>query len=160
MNDIESQEIIRMVESNWHFDLGTARAMWRTELLMWDPETAIRALSLLGRKQSYKIVLADLVETMEMIARKKQEKAREEANRQAERRGLTDARRFARPEWTFVWAWSRFYRDPRETRYFPQQEAPPTESMTTADYDALRAEWIDAGSPRLSVREREMVQSP
>lgn len=160
MNDIESQEIIRMVESNWHFDLGTARAMWRTELLMWDAETAIGALGRLGRKQSYKIVLADLVETMEMIARKKQEKAKEEAKAQAEKRGLANPSTYARPEWTFVWAWCRFYRDPRETRYFPQQDAPPNESVTTADYESLKAEWVEAGRPRVSVRGEEMVSSP
>lgn len=151
MTDREAQELIRMVESNWHFDLGTARALWRTELMMWPADTATQALGELAAKVGYKINLHDIVETMEMLDNKRKRAEKEEADRLSRERGLKEASRYARPEWTFVWAWARFYRDPREDRLLPQQDGPPDMAMTTAEYETLREEWVAAGEPKHSV---------
>lgn len=57
---------------------------------------------------------------------------------------------YAPPEWTLVWNWARNYRDPKDERGFPQMQdwADPENTMTTSDYEALRAEWVAAGSPK------------
>lgn len=147
----EAQDLIRMVESNWHFDLGTARGMWRDELVMWDAAVATKAIALLGRKANYKIRLADVVETMDMLKRKEREKVEEERKRVADERGLKEGRRgYATPEWVWVWGWCRNYREPREWRDFPQMGdyASPLNSLTMEEYEALREEWATAGSPK------------
>lgn len=52
-------------------------------------------------------------------------------------------------EWLHVWSWSRFLREPRNLRFFPQQEVPdPSECMSMTEYEKLRDEWIAAGSPK------------
>lgn len=58
------------------------------------------------------------------------------------------------PEWVQVWWWARHIRIPRELRDFPQQhDWHNSPTMATVDYDALRAEWAAAGSPRIGVGE-------
>lgn len=56
----------------------------------------------------------------------------------------------AAPEWVWVWSWARLIRDPQEGRMFPQQESQsdPTTIMTTDEYEELRKEWLQAGSPK------------
>lgn len=155
MSDREAQELIRMAESNWHMDLGPARAMWRTELMMWDSETATNALAYLARRVGYKLKLSDLVETMEMMVRRKNEAARAEANRLANERGLREPRAYETPEWVWVWLWANNYRDPSISgRGFPQQGdwTDPRATMTTTEYEALHQEWVDAGSPHGKVK--------
>ena len=161
MTDRDAQDLIRMIESNWHFDLGTARRLWRTELMMWDADLAVKALAHLARRQSYKIVLADLVQTLEMLNRN----LKQEAKQAADARAIETGRRgYAPPEWVLVWAWARAKalavwekartkQSERTLRSFPQQSdwADPRETMTTAEYEALREEWIAAGSPREKV---------
>jgi hypothetical protein len=151
-----------MIESNWHFDLGTARTLWRTELMMWDADLAVKALANLARRQSYKIVLADFVETLEMLNRN----LKQEAKRAAAARAIETGRRgYAPPEWVLVWSWARgkalaawekarTKQPDRTLLSFPQQGdwADPRKTMTTAEYEALREEWIAAGSPREKVR--------
>ena len=151
MTEADAQALIRMVESNWQMDLGTARGMWRTELLMYDAETVTKAVGMLARKVSYKIRLADVVETADMLIKKRNQDAREEANRRAEERGIKEGKRgYATPEWVWVWLWARNVRGPREHRSFPQQAefTDPMNTMTTTQYDELLAEWKTAGSPK------------
>ena len=52
------------------------------------------------------------------------------------------------PEWVYVWSWARFKRQPRNLRFFPQQAPHVEEHMTHDEYEALRQEWVDAGSPK------------
>lgn len=53
------------------------------------------------------------------------------------------------PEWVHVWSWSRFMREPRNLRFFPQQDVPdPTECMSLDEYEKLQQEWIAAGKPK------------
>ena len=50
------------------------------------------------------------------------------------------------PEWVWVWNWCRDMRKPRNYVPFPQQDQP--DSMSVAEYEQLRDEWIAAGSPK------------
>jgi len=56
----------------------------------------------------------------------------------------------AAPEWVWVWSWARLDRSPTESRMFPQQEGhcDPAHLMSTDDYEELRKEWEEAGSPK------------
>lgn len=59
-------------------------------------------------------------------------------------------RREATVEWVWVWSWCRTERQPRNLRAFPQQHgfADPADMMTNEEYEALREEWVAAGSPK------------
>lgn len=63
---------------------------------------------------------------------------------------LMEKRGVAAPEWVWVWSWARLMRQPRNLRMFPQQESQtdPTTVMTTDEYEELRKEWKEAGSPK------------
>lgn len=151
MNERDAQDLIRMVEANWHMDLGPARGMWRTELMMWDAELATRALAHLGRRQSYKINLADYVQTLEMLNRN----LKADAKRKADAKAIEEGRRgFAPPVWVMVWKWVRNHRTPSDDRSFPQQDywADPNNVMSMEDYEGLREEWEAAGSPKTALR--------
>lgn len=152
MNDREAQELVRMIESNWHFDLGEAgRKMWRQEIMLYDAELAAKSLAHLARRASYKITLADLSQTLEMFARN----LRADELRAADAKALTEGRRgYATPEWVWVWKWARQVREPTEDRAFPQMRdfADPQTVMPTADYDGLRDEWLAAGSPKEKIK--------
>lgn len=53
------------------------------------------------------------------------------------------------PEWVSVWSYCRFLREPRNLRYFPQQDVPdPQECMSMDEYETLQKEWVSAGSPK------------
>lgn len=54
------------------------------------------------------------------------------------------------PEWVYVKSWCWRTRAPRNVRSFPQEEgyADPQGMMTLPEYEALRAEWVAAGSPK------------
>jgi hypothetical protein len=148
MRDSQAQEIVRMIESNWHFDLGDGgRRMWRQEIMLYDVELATKAVVHLAKRQSYKITMADLSQTLEMFARN----LRQEAKDKEDTKALEEGRRgFATPEWVWVWMWARNERDPAEERPFPQMQdyGDPTQMMRTEDYNSLRDEWETAGSPK------------
>lgn len=57
----------------------------------------------------------------------------------------------AAPEWVYVWLWSRNARKPRQLRPFPQQEGwcEPDGMLSKDEYEELRGEWEQAGSPKL-----------
>ena len=155
MNERDAQDLIRMIESNWHFDLGPARSMWRTELMMWDADLATKALVYLGKRQTYKINLADFVQTLEMLNRN----LKDEVRRAADAKAIEQGRRgYAPPEWVLVWNWIRNYREPKDDRPLPQQAdwADPSTVMSMEEYGALREEWVAAGSPK--EKTRVMVQ--
>lgn len=54
------------------------------------------------------------------------------------------------PEWVWVWTWARNRRSPRNLRPFPQQRdfADPDTLMSDEEYETLRQEWENAGSPK------------
>ena len=56
----------------------------------------------------------------------------------------------AAPEWVWVWNWARMRRNPREGRFFPQQDAAvsPEQTMSVEEYEALREDWLAAGGPK------------
>jgi len=150
MRDRDAQDLIRMIEGNWHMDLGPARGLWRTELMMWDAELATKAVTHLARRQQYKIVLADLVSTLEMLNRN----LKDEARRARDAKAIEEGRRgYAPPIWVLVWKWLRNCR-PRDTRSFPQQDywGDPQNMMSREEYDALQEEWEAAGSPKEAVQ--------
>lgn len=148
MKEREAQEIVRMVESNWHFDLGDAtRRMWRQEIMLYDVALVTKALAHLAKRQAYKITLADFSQTIEMFARN----VRDELRRAEDKKALETGRHgWSTPEWVWVWMWARQVREPVEERSFPQMAdfADPMQTMTTMDYDALREEWAEAGGPK------------
>lgn len=53
-------------------------------------------------------------------------------------------------DWVHVWSWCRLARNPIEDRPFPQQEGwgDLHTMLTTQEYEALHAEWLEAGSPK------------
>lgn len=53
-------------------------------------------------------------------------------------------------EWVHVWMWCRTERQPRNLRAFPQQEShvDPGDIMTNDEYEKVRDEWKEAGSPK------------
>lgn len=58
------------------------------------------------------------------------------------------------PEWVQVWWWARHARDPRVEKAMPQQAGPTDPAnafMSQAEYDELRAEWVLAGSPSITL---------
>lgn len=144
MNEREAQDIIRMVEANWHFDLGPARQMWRDELVLHDAELATKSVGHLAKRMQYKITLSDLVQTLTMIERN----ARADDQTAQDSRAIEGKRGYATPEWVWVWMWCRNYREPQDWRTLPQQEGIPELSMTTEDYGILKEEWVAAGSPK------------
>lgn len=143
MNERDAQEIVRMVESNWGIDLATARGMWRTELLPYEVEQGVRAVAHLAKNLQWRPKLSDLVETLKMFKRRDDEATAKPA--------LVEGKRGTPPEWVWVWSWARFIREPRDERSFPQEAdfADSRRMLMQEQYEALRDEWVAAGSPRL-----------
>lgn len=151
MNEREAQEIIRMVESNWQFDLGTARGIWRTEFMLYSAEAVTKAVASLAPKLQFKPKLADVIAIVKMQEDTERRRLEDEKRRAEDARAITEGKRgYATPEWTFVWQWARSSRIPREDRAFPQQRdwSHPDNLMSKEDYEMLRQEWIAAGSPK------------
>lgn len=59
------------------------------------------------------------------------------------------------PEWVFVWWWLRFLRDPQVMDALPQQDfyAPRPVPMSPEVYEQHRADWVEAGSPKVPTRQ-------
>ena len=148
MTDREAQEIIRMVESNWSFDLGQARQLWRDGLVRYPADVGTQAVIHLARHSKFKPTLSELLEVTNMFARGTESPVGEQ---RAELPAVA-TERLARgtPEWVWVWTWARWRRDPREERGFPQQlgHVDPTSMLSMEEYRDLLAEWKDAGSPK------------
>lgn len=147
VNDREAQEIVRMIEGTWKFDLDAAgRAVWRDGLAQFDPEIATRAVAYLSTRMSRWPKLADIRQVIAKFERDERMKNLKQ--------GLKEPT-YTTPEWVWVWKWARTRRDPREDRSFPQQErwGDPLYTMSRQDYDALREEWVEAGSPKFRAEE-------
>ena len=56
-----------MVESNWRFDLGTARALWREELVRFDADVAVKAVAKLARELHRRPDLSDLLDLLKQM---------------------------------------------------------------------------------------------
>ena len=66
------------------------------------------------------------------------------------------------PEWASVALWARLTRDPAETRRFPDEPAGPDGEdgggvLSREEYEALRDEWAEAGSPMFGVRLKDVA---
>ena len=59
------------------------------------------------------------------------------------------------PEWVYVWNFARRIRSPRNLVPFPQQRGEVADNllMSREEYEQLRQEWLDKGSPKASVDE-------
>lgn len=68
MTDREAQDLIRMIESNWSFDLEGARPMWREQLLPFDAEIATQAIVRLARTSPMKPRLYDVLEVIRAMS--------------------------------------------------------------------------------------------
>lgn len=68
MTDREAQDIIRMIESNWSFNLEKARPMWREQLLPFDAEIATQAVVRLARTSTLKPRLYDVLEVIRTLS--------------------------------------------------------------------------------------------
>lgn len=158
MTDREAQEIIRMVESNWGFDLGTARSIWREEFVKHDAEAMMAVVGRLARTRlaRNRPSLADITELLRLMT--------------PAIRAPEDHRHFGIPSWVYVWKWARTLRDPKlepdvalpqqqrgydelnqeliETGHSPGPD--PSRYLTEEEYDGLHAEWVAVGSPRIN----------
>jgi hypothetical protein len=54
------------------------------------------------------------------------------------------------PEWVWVWRWARTQREPRLVTplHYQDDHVDPTTILDEAQYERLRQEWVDAGSPK------------
>lgn len=68
MTDREAQDLIRMIESNWNFDLEKARPMWREQLLPFDAEIATQAIVRLARTLQRRPNLSDVLEVIAVMS--------------------------------------------------------------------------------------------
>ena len=155
MTDREAQEIIRMVESNWSFDLEQARALWRQELLPYDAEIGTRAVARLARTSKFPPRLADLLEVVKMFHRERQGESAVEGEalprpsskervpgwvkRYVAARFLY--RRFEREQDMRPFPEQREYVDPRTTEWMPEEEW-AEEATRVTDDDV----WVNIGS--------------
>lgn len=59
------------------------------------------------------------------------------------------------PEWVHVWWWARRKRVPLVLLGFPQQYGytDPLRMMNQENYNTLKGEWRDVGSPRVKVED-------
>lgn len=68
MTEREAQEVVHMIESNWRFDLGIARRIWREELLPFDAELATQAVAKLARELHRRPDLSDVRDLLRRMA--------------------------------------------------------------------------------------------
>lgn len=141
MNEREAQEIIRLVESNWRFDLGPARSLWRAALTPHSADIATKAVAQLAASTK-RIDLADVLD----VIRLKTPRIRPEGYG-------NETRSTEIPEWVYVWGWARHHRTPLLDPEIglPQQHpygAMPPGTLTIDEYEKLRVEWEAAGAPR------------
>ena len=110
MIEREAQEIVRMIEAGWSFDLGAnGRELWREVLLPYELELATRAVTALAKDLRQRPSVADV---RSMILKIK----RDEGEQQAWR--LLPAAPIPEPEWVGRWRRARAADD---FRIFPEQ---------------------------------------
>lgn len=144
MKESETREIIAMARgatTQWPVDDDTV-TFWMHSLRSLDAETATKAVMLGARSWDRFPPWASFFEAYRAVQRQEQARERDERDIETGRRG------YATPEWVWVWQWARTMRDPRNWGDFPQQDGDPTKQMTTAEYEALKNEWREAGSPK------------
>lgn len=111
MDAREAQTIIRMVESNWHLDLGAeGRELWRSSLEPFDADVATKAVANLARSplpsNRSRPQLSDLRAAIFALERSRIRPV-----------ALT-AGRHPKPEWVKRWQRAR---DAGDARMFPEQ---------------------------------------
>lgn len=140
MTETQAQECVRLVEAFWKIDLGAAgRETWRDSLVKEDSVVASEAIMRLSGRQRERPTLPDIRKMIVLV----------NADRRASMPRTPETRSDAPPEWVQVWTWARFARQPVDRRTFPQQQEHAIPEMTLAEYEQLRAEWVEAGSPAL-----------
>lgn len=146
MKENEAQDILRMVRgatTQFPVDDDTI-TFWLHSLKPLDAEAATKAVILGARTWDRFPAWASFFEAYRAAQRARDVQERGQKDIVVGRRG------FATPEWVWVWMWARTIRDPREDRGFPQQDmwTDPERTMTNSDYQELRKEWVDLGSPK------------
>ena len=147
MTEREAQEITRMVESGWSCDFGPqGRTLWCEMLYAFDPELSTKAVIEMskfplpgGRFKPQPSDLRSIIISLRNSTKRAE----------IEVQGKWGT---APPEWVWVWSWARWRRDPREERFFPQQDmfSNPDNTMSKQDYVQLLDEWKKEGSPKSS----------
>lgn len=139
--------IIDQIDSFWKMQLNeAAREVWHGYFVQQEVDEAGSALAYLARELRFPPRIADFRETIRM----QRNIAEQLSGPVGDQRELPEQKlSMEPPEWVWVWGWARHWRDPQELRMLPQQETRDgDEVMTTAEYETLREEWLDAGSPR------------
>ena len=146
MKQDEARQIIDMTRgatTQWAVDEDTV-SFWMHSLGPLDAETATKAV-ILGTKTWDRFpAWSSFHEAYRAVRRQQDMGATETRMLEQGKRG------YATPEWVWVWQWVRTTRKPRDFRGFPQQDGytDPFAIMTTEEYESLKAEWLDAGSPK------------
>lgn len=114
------------------------------------------------RARMYRSVMGDdvlltptaLAKHWKRVAEESQRKRRPQGTNLTAEPSLPLPKKQEVPEWVRVWYWARRVRAPRNFIPFPQQEAysDPTKTMPPAEYEMLRAEWLEAGSPGFDLK--------
>jgi len=144
MNFHDAEAIGQMIDGHWNLRMNDMTAdLWMQTLLPEDPQEATKVVAYLAQKMHHPPKISDFKEVMRMMY-----------GRQREVPDIVDLPEYKRgieaPEWVWVWSWARWKRDPVEKRPFPQQagHVDTTELLTEEEYEALLAEWLEAGSPK------------
>lgn len=157
MKDEDAREVLGMVKAaTTQFPIGEeVVGFWLNALQPLDAELATKAV-LRGVRSWRKFpAWSDFYDIYTAVRRDAEAAAREANDTVDGRRG------YAPPEWVLVWSWARNYREPRADRSLPQQDywADPEDTMTTQEYEALRQEWIAAGSPKGNPLPRQITRT-
>jgi hypothetical protein len=146
MKDEEAQELIRMVRSAVAPKeiSGETLEFWKSQLGPLDAALAIKAVVAGVREWRYFPAWSQFYEIYQAERRRLAVEIAQAENQEA------TAPIAPADEWVWVWSWARFQRDPKEDRAFPQQAPYADPVMNQKEYQALRAEWMDAGCPKAS----------
>lgn len=136
-----------MIESHYQTDFGRdGRVLWANMLVRFPVDMAMKGVTAMVEyplpANRSKPQVADLRVVLDRL------RWRERSDQPAIEQGKYGVEA---PEWVWVWSWARFSREPRVETAFPQQRDhvdPAGAMLSTAEYDALKEEWVAAGSPR------------
>jgi hypothetical protein len=137
----EAQSIVRATELNWRMDMqAEGRAMWRDLLIEYSHSEGTEALFRMTQSMTERPVLAHMRETL-LIVRKLQRERVKQLD--------APAARVEAPEWVHVWSFARFKLG--DHRVFAQQNPADGKHMSGDEYDDLRKQWVQAGSPKITL---------
>jgi len=143
MTDEEALAITQMIAGHWNLKMDEpTRRLWMSTLIDQDAQSSVGVVAHLAKKMHYAPKIVDFREVMRLL-----HPPQEPPPLMPE---IESKRGVEAPEWVWVWSWARFHREEKIDRPFPQQDGhvDTTEMMTADEYETLRNEWLDAGSPK------------